>query len=354
MGYIDMAENKTEDSIISGAYIEITNRCNLNCRDCYNASGLNCTTCEISPSDLEKFITMLYEGCGANSFTISGGEPTMHTRWNEVCDMIERLNHLKFTVITNGTTGNKRLKELLENNGHVTVQYSIDGTCAEIHDQMRGKGKFDITMKNVTSMKPKVKPYFHMVVAPFNRDNVKEYFDFADMHHATPTFSFTSKHGNASDNWEEVSMDDSQRLETLSIIIDEYKKRKIENIPAPFCTVKCALTDTKNKFNLCVTPYGDIYPCQGLYDKKFSLGILHDFNLSAIIKKAEMMRQTLIERTAMDYGCKRCLVRSVCGKGCAASAYTLCGDIMGYDGDCTYRRKVLIKYYLMPSAKDTL
>ena len=37
---------------ISKAYIEITNRCNLNCTTCYNRSGLNTVTREIGVTEV--------------------------------------------------------------------------------------------------------------------------------------------------------------------------------------------------------------------------------------------------------------------------------------------------------------
>ena len=37
---------------IRTVYVEITNQCNLNCRTCYNRSGLNRTRREISAEEL--------------------------------------------------------------------------------------------------------------------------------------------------------------------------------------------------------------------------------------------------------------------------------------------------------------
>ena len=39
-----------------GSYIEITNRCNLDCRDCYNSSGRNKITVELDIDILIKYI----------------------------------------------------------------------------------------------------------------------------------------------------------------------------------------------------------------------------------------------------------------------------------------------------------
>ena len=61
---------------ISKAYIEITNRCNLNCTTCYNRSGLNTVTREIGVTELERMITT-FTAYGAKRILISGGEPTL-------------------------------------------------------------------------------------------------------------------------------------------------------------------------------------------------------------------------------------------------------------------------------------
>ena len=58
---------------VATVYIEITNQCNLNCRTCYNRSGLNRQPREISPRQLEENILPLFTWYGCRRFLFSGG-----------------------------------------------------------------------------------------------------------------------------------------------------------------------------------------------------------------------------------------------------------------------------------------
>ena len=79
---------------IDTIYVEITNRCNLNCATCYNRSGMNRETVEIAPETLE----MLIETCrpyGLRRLLFSGGEPTLQP---DLEDFIRRVRALGYAV----------------------------------------------------------------------------------------------------------------------------------------------------------------------------------------------------------------------------------------------------------------
>ena len=73
---------------VKSAYFEITNRCNLNCKTCYNRSGVNTERKEISKAQLQKAIDLLIP-FGVRRILLSGGEPTVHTEFNEIMDLID-------------------------------------------------------------------------------------------------------------------------------------------------------------------------------------------------------------------------------------------------------------------------
>ena len=61
---------------VKSVYVETTNICNLNCKTCYNRSGLNKERKEISKAQLEEIIK-LFLPFGLSRFLISGGEPAL-------------------------------------------------------------------------------------------------------------------------------------------------------------------------------------------------------------------------------------------------------------------------------------
>lgn len=87
---------------IKTAYFEITNQCNLNCATCYNRSGINKEHLEISVTKLNESINML-SAYGLERVLISGGEPTLHSDFDNVLELVNESPFLSFGIVTNGT-----------------------------------------------------------------------------------------------------------------------------------------------------------------------------------------------------------------------------------------------------------
>ena len=123
-------------------YVEITNQCNLNCRTCYNRSGLNKERKEVSKAQLitmiEKFLPY-----GLHRVILSGGEPTLHTSFHDVLGLVDQYPNLSFGVVTNGTNPDGKLIEMLNTRKNLTLQVSLDGSREEQNEKTRGKGNFE-------------------------------------------------------------------------------------------------------------------------------------------------------------------------------------------------------------------
>lgn len=92
-------------------YIEITNKCNLNCSFC---SIDNHIKKEMTPEEFELILKQI------DSFTDYvylhvKGEPLIHSNFKEILDLCKKYNK-KVNITTNGTLLKSRLKEILESN----------------------------------------------------------------------------------------------------------------------------------------------------------------------------------------------------------------------------------------------
>lgn len=132
------------DYILNGCYIEITSNCNLRCIHCYNESG------ELRDQiSVEAFKNVL--GCYDNpkkaSITLSGGEPLLHPQVWKFIDMMLESGILarNILLITNATCITDDVANMLAEK-HVSVQVSLNGSRAELHDSICGKGNFERTM----------------------------------------------------------------------------------------------------------------------------------------------------------------------------------------------------------------
>lgn len=323
--------------MIRSAYVEITNKCNLNCMHCYNASGSSKSRIELPADVLEKIFVSLHMNSGLSAFDISGGEPLLHSQWGQVLDVMEKLRDFSFFVVTNGTVRDDRFYNLLETDSRFMVQFSIDGVDEETHAKTRGKGNFKKTIENLSSLKPKVRPVIKMVVSRYNHDQIEDYFKLAMEYNCKPSFAFAEKMGHADENWQDIGLDPYEKLSVTEQIDVMKNKYGIDTI-TPYALFHCPLVKESEPLNICIKSDGRIQPCQNLYDSRFTIGSAYDLNYSSMKNNVDNLRDILQERQKADFGCAKCMNRDICTKGCVASAFNHTGSVFSDDGDCRFRK----------------
>jgi len=117
--------------------LQITDRCNLQCRHCYIGEGFHQ---DLSVKQIQKVLEEFEEIQGLR-LLLSGGEPLLHPHFWEINDVLR--NHaFRSFLLSNGTLITKEGAKRL----HVhEVQISLDG-MKEGHESLRGKGTFEKTI----------------------------------------------------------------------------------------------------------------------------------------------------------------------------------------------------------------
>jgi radical SAM protein with 4Fe4S-binding SPASM domain len=331
--------------IVKTIYVEVTNQCNLNCRTCYNRSGLNRDRKEISVNQLEDIIN-LFLPYGLKRFLISGGEPTKHTEFNEILNLFDKHPELSFGVVTNGTNYNKKLIDYFNAHLNFTLQISLDGSCEEQNSKTRGTGHFDEVITFIHQLyNPNEKPRLKMVVSQNNYDDIENYYNLALSLDCTPEYAFIYKSGNGADLWDNKALSSQQKFKALKLI-DKLNIEFETNAALPLCTTKCPFTDGLEDLSICIKVDGYIQPCQSLYESKYSIGNVFAFDPESFQVKMEHISVLAQERCNTDYGCKKCLLNGYCGKGCMAMAANLHDDPLADDGDCGFRKMQFLGYEL--------
>ena len=135
--------------------IHLTDRCNLNCKYCYE-SGLKQDRC-ISFDDIKKVIDyeMKNKASKKSTITFYGGEPLLKKDLIE--DTIKYVKekratkHFRYNITTNGLLLDDDFLKFMKENNFINISYSIDGT-RESHNSNRvtydGSGSFDIVYEN--------------------------------------------------------------------------------------------------------------------------------------------------------------------------------------------------------------
>ena len=81
--------------------LQITGKCNYNCRHCFNCKDNEPLQSEMSLEQITKLFDECVE-CGVTSFTITGGEPFIHPHFKEILKAIYDRNLFVFELNTNG------------------------------------------------------------------------------------------------------------------------------------------------------------------------------------------------------------------------------------------------------------
>ena len=117
--------------------LQITDRCNLQCRHCYIGESFHQ---DLSMEQIQKVLEEFEEIQGLR-LLLSGGEPLLHPHFWEINDILR--NHaFRSVLLSNGTLITKEVaKKLCVHE----VQISLDG-MKQGHESLRGKGTFEKTM----------------------------------------------------------------------------------------------------------------------------------------------------------------------------------------------------------------
>lgn len=117
---------------------ELTSRCNLRCKHCYNRSGENPTSDAMTGDDWVAFAKKLVKHGGLFEVTISGGEPLLlGDKLFELMDVLHADN-TTFNLISNGYLFNKKILDRLKKYQFYWFQISMDSSNSERHDEFRG------------------------------------------------------------------------------------------------------------------------------------------------------------------------------------------------------------------------
>src|SRR3989338_20002 len=111
-------------------YVEITHRCNFNCKHCYVDAPSNK---EMSFGQVKKLAKILKK-YKFKKVLLTGGEPLLHKDIGKIIDLFHK--DFKIVLITNGSLIKEKLKEIENIDG---IYLSFDGPSEKEYAAIRGK-----------------------------------------------------------------------------------------------------------------------------------------------------------------------------------------------------------------------
>ena len=124
--------------------IDLTYRCNNNCRHCWLHVPATAPEPELSLDEIRR-IADEARAMGCREWSISGGEPMLRLDFPEIFDYLT-CKARTYTINTNGTLITPEIARLLARKGSKMV--ALYGATAEVHDHItRNPGSFDAVMR---------------------------------------------------------------------------------------------------------------------------------------------------------------------------------------------------------------
>ena len=336
---------------LKGAYIELTSECNLRCKHCYNKSGQAADV--ISPIAFENVVGDLESATG--TVTLSGGEPLLSPH---IWDYIEILRERKFhrpLIITNATLIDKKVARKLAD-ANMVVQVSINGSSADTHDVLCGKGAFERTMaglKNLLNI-----GYYNIVVratlSKINRHDMPQFIDLIkSLGLNNISIALLTNMGRATSNNDILTMSLQEKIDIINYLNhNEEFLEKIDgmlvDVPEEETTAGCPLilNDKDIPLSPKIDAKGFVHICQIMFDKLYSVGNVNDMPLKQIVTSSEFSNLIWFLRFGSQYmsECQSCIWQSTCGKGCIADCVNN-GSIQCTDGKCPERKMMFRKEF---------
>jgi radical SAM protein with 4Fe4S-binding SPASM domain len=132
------------------ALVQIDERCNLHCAHCFVSATKAGSS--MPYDDIAGILIPRLAACGVDRVTLTGGEPTIHSRFTDVARAF-RAAGMDVGVCTNATTLTDGQIGELATVGGVHVNVSLDGFRAESHGRFRGdRDSFAVTVATVRKL----------------------------------------------------------------------------------------------------------------------------------------------------------------------------------------------------------
>jgi radical SAM protein with 4Fe4S-binding SPASM domain len=313
---------QSRDKWFQSVFLYITEKCQLKCKHCYLGWRLK----RKSEMPFDQIISHLkmWKEIGAKRVCFIGGEPTLHPKLKEA---IEYANNLGYEEVVMDTNGIPPALNILSNIGPsklTYIQVSLDGASPEIHDKIRGRGTFKITLNTIKELCNR--GFDVRIITTVNKLNMKDCLDLpkiaGDIGVSLVKYHICSNEGRGKEN-PHLIFDPPEWKEFIEILSEKGKKYKTKILYQPaYADEKTGYQYFKEGYKGCIGrqlnkisifPDNKMYLCSYLFDTDLNFAEMTNGKIR--IKKSF---SELILFTNQNEECKKCQFNKICMGGCPA------------------------------------
>jgi len=332
--------------------IDITARCNLRCRYCYFFNNTAVDYRDLPTGEWLQFFDEL-GSLGVMNVTLAGGEPFIR---EDLIPLLEGLvrNRMRYSLLSNGALIDDEKAAYIARTGRCeSVQISVDGSCAAVHDTCRGPGAFEGALRGIRTLSRQgMTASVRVTIHRYNLDDLENIARFLLEELGLPGFSTNSAGylGTCRLNADDVMLTAAERqaaVSTLLRLAEKYPNR-ISASAGPLAEgltwrrmegarrQNAAAFPNGGRLSACGCPSskisvradGAIVPCCML--AHIELGRINRDSLAEIWQNSPPLNRLRIRQaiplTEFEY-CAGCSYVPYCTGNCPGLAYTITGEI---------------------------
>jgi SynChlorMet cassette radical SAM/SPASM protein ScmE len=348
--------------------IALTGRCNLRCGYCFYADEM------VGLSDLptERWLAVFEElgGLAVQRVTLSGGEVfTRRDFWELVDGVID--GRLRYSLLSNGTLITEQTIAAFEQGKRRprldSIQVSIDGSRAEIHDRSRPPRSFDAALRGLRLLKEAGLPVTVRVTV--NAHNVEDLPAIARLlleDVGLPGFSTNEAEqmGSARCQGESITLSREQRARATTLLeeLNEHYGVRIGASAGPLAAARqyAEIDAALARGETGLPGRGTLCSCGGVFSK---MAILHDGTMAPCNMLPQLTMGTVGTHSLQEAWlhhpsinvmrqrrtipldslpeCEGCAYTGFCAGGCPAAVMARTGRLNAADTTACYRSHIM-------------
>lgn len=338
---------------------ELTKRCNLNCKHCYQEKYLQSSQKDLTIQEINELAEQL-EQLNAIKISISGGEPLLRKDLGRILGTFRSHGIKVDCIFTNASLIENTFIQMLQKlNCGTSIFVSLDGPNANIHGKIRGlptkdrKVIFDKVINGIKELKEnEILTKVNTVTHKYNVDELPRMYSMIKRlgigmwRLAIPKFV-----GRYQNNYYQYDPDKRKVAKNYKKLIElflEDIKTENDKIIVPFdlrianafkteMLVKPIFSYTFNESTceyqrnrVTIKPNGDITPCGLLTD--YVMGNIRKESIKDVwySKKLQYFKKFEIKKVKE---CSECKYVEICGTGCRANSLFTYNDLFHKDDE---------------------
>lgn len=298
------------------AFIEITDKCVLQCIHCYTKSKKS--TGFVSENQWVLQLIRELSELGVMTIGFGGGEPTLDRRLSTYLSYCSS-EHIKTAISTSGFLVNKKMVQELKESGLGIAQISLDGP-REVHEFIRGPGTYEKAIRALNLFSNiGIETRVAMTISSINRNHIKETANLVFENGSDRFVVF--RYMPSGPNGNKLSLSTYELKEVTSTLVSLEKEHEdtvigyeplcffphlIDNNLAPLGPCNAG-TDV---LNICAD--GTVTPCPHM--RHYILGKYPHDSIEKIWGKSAEFGKKIITMPPQE--CTKCDFRDTCGGGC--------------------------------------